>query len=439
MLVALAAVLAATGCTGEPKASKRECVKQVSEEGKTGGCLPVADRTKRVDLATPTFSNPTKITNPLHPTSAVAQTIYGGQVGGKPFRTEVTLLPETKLIKWKGRTIKAVTSQYFAFSDGRIEEVALDWYAQADDGSVWYLGEDVFNYEAGRLKDTKGTWVTGKQAPPAMIMPAHPKVGTVYRTENNPPTVFEEVTVKSVGKTVEGPTGPIDSTITVRELHLDSSTELKIFAPGYGEYSTGSPDGELEQASFALPTNAQTGPVPAGVTALGKAIRRTSGAVSAKDWGAAKTAAEAVSRAWAEGQPKGVPLKLLKRQIGRDVESLSTAVGKHDADRARGALLRLSQDELDVRSLYQPVATTDLARFKLWLRQVSIDAAAKDAAGVAGDAESLRWTYQRVGPALDPAQRDQVARRLAELRTAAEKKNLAGASASAGKLSELLG
>ena len=33
-----------------------------------------------------------------------------------------------------------------AYIDGRIEEVALDLYAQADDGSVWYLGEDVFDY-----------------------------------------------------------------------------------------------------------------------------------------------------------------------------------------------------------------------------------------------------------------------------------------------------
>jgi hypothetical protein len=30
-----------------------------------------------------------------------------------------------------------VLSQYLAYLDGRITEVALDRYAQADDGSVW--------------------------------------------------------------------------------------------------------------------------------------------------------------------------------------------------------------------------------------------------------------------------------------------------------------
>ena len=59
-----------------------------------------------------------------------------------------------------------------AYLDGRIHEVALDWYAQADDGSAWYFGEDVFNYEDGKVADTEGTWIVGGETPAAMIMPA---------------------------------------------------------------------------------------------------------------------------------------------------------------------------------------------------------------------------------------------------------------------------
>lgn len=76
------------------------------------------------------------------------QVIYGGQVDGGTFRTEFTRLPEPKRITWNGRTFDAVTMQYLAFLDGRVTEVALDWFAQADDGAVWYLGEDVFNYSS---------------------------------------------------------------------------------------------------------------------------------------------------------------------------------------------------------------------------------------------------------------------------------------------------
>ncbi len=94
-----------------------------------------------------------------------------------------------------------------AYGDGRILEVATDFFAQADDGSVWYFGEDVANYVDGVLDNTDGTWLAGKDGPPGMIMPADPHVGDVYRPENIPGFVFEEVTVKSVTETVDGPQG----------------------------------------------------------------------------------------------------------------------------------------------------------------------------------------------------------------------------------------
>jgi hypothetical protein len=112
-------------------------------------------------------------------------------------------------VEWRGQRIETLQSQFAAYLNGRIHEVALDLYAQADDGAVWYFGEYVFNYEHGVVADTEGTWHAGAQYPPAMIMPADPKVGDVYRTENIPGVAFEEVTVKTVGKTVEGPTGPV--------------------------------------------------------------------------------------------------------------------------------------------------------------------------------------------------------------------------------------
>ena len=159
----------------------------VDESGETTDeCLPLAPDSERVDLVTPTFSKPTPITNPLHPTSEVTQVIMGGQVDDKPFRTEVTLLPGTKPIPLRGTTVDTAIIQYVAYSDGRIHEVALDWYAQADDGSVWYFGEDVFNFEDGKVADTKGTWIASDKTPAAMIMPAKPAVGNVYRPENAP-------------------------------------------------------------------------------------------------------------------------------------------------------------------------------------------------------------------------------------------------------------
>lgn len=145
-------------------------------------------------------------TNPLFPVDQATSYIQLGQVGGLPFRAEVTYLPTTRIITWKGNQIEVVQSQYFAFINGRIEEVAIDHYGQADDGSVWYFGEDVFNYADGVVADLDGTWLAGRDGPAAMIMPASPQVGKVYRPENICGLVFEEVTVKATGVMVNGPT-----------------------------------------------------------------------------------------------------------------------------------------------------------------------------------------------------------------------------------------
>jgi hypothetical protein len=126
-----------------------------------------------------------------------------GQVDGKPFRSETTLLPGTQTVTWGGQQIEVVLSQYAAYLDGRLDEVALDRYAQADDGSVWYLGEDVFDYRNGAAAITEGTWLAGRDGPGAMIMAGDPKAGDVFRPENVIGVVFEEVTVKSLGKTVD--------------------------------------------------------------------------------------------------------------------------------------------------------------------------------------------------------------------------------------------
>ena len=174
---------------------------------------------------------PQAITNPLFPIAQVTQSLQLGTVDGEPFRAEVTLLPGTRTITWNGRQVPTRIHQYVAYSGGRILEVALDWYAQADDGSVWYFGEDVFNYQDGVVADTHGTWLAGKDGPPGMIMPANPSPGQVYRPENIPDLVFEQVTVKAAGRRVPGPRGTVDGAMVITELHMDGRTEDKTFAP----------------------------------------------------------------------------------------------------------------------------------------------------------------------------------------------------------------
>ena len=64
-------------------------------------------------------------------------------------------MPERRFIEWTdGETVETLVSQYVAYLDGRIQEAALDYYAQADDGSVWYFGEEVNDYRGGTVFST---------------------------------------------------------------------------------------------------------------------------------------------------------------------------------------------------------------------------------------------------------------------------------------------
>lgn len=417
-----AAVLLAGACSGNTDAKKSTCVHVIDENtGRTGAaCLPLAPDSARVDRVAPHFTHPTRITNPTHPTAEVTQTIYGGQESGKPFRTEVTLLPGTRTITWGDRTIHAVTSQYVAFSDGRVHEVADDWYAQADDGSVWYLGEDVFNYDHGVVADTEGTWQAGRgHAPGAMIMPAHPRKGDVYRTENLPGVVFEQVTVRSVGQTVEGPYGKIENAMTVHELHMDGTTEDKVFAPGYGEFSTGSVTGDLEAVSLAVPTDARRAPVPAGLGALDKAVR-------AAHAGPTPATVRAAREAWDAYRASEAVPALLERQMTRDLDTW------REAPRDRAAALRVEQNTTDLRLRHEPVGTVDRERLGMWARQLGIDAHAGDKGAVAGDVTGLELVRQRH----DTPESAALTADLKKAREAADRKDTAGAGRNAQQLIE---
>ena len=441
ILICAPIVLAASGACGSepatgsaPAPAPADCINVVNESGsKTDECLPVAPDGERVDLGTPVFSTPTPITNPLHPTSEVTQVIMGGHVDDKPFRTEVTLLPGTKPIQWRGTTTETAIIQYVAYLDGRIHEVALDWYAQADDGSVWYFGEDVFNLEDGKVADTKGTWIANDQTPPAMIMPAQPAVDNVYRPENAPEVVFEEVRVQKVDQTVPGPGGNVSGAIEVMELHMDGAREAKIFAPGYGEFSTGNPDGDLEAVSLAVPTDSRRGLAPAEFVALSGTAAGVFDAVSAADVGRATQAATSLAAAWDAVLTKGIPPQL-KTQMTVDVDALDSALGGSDWQAAQSAALRIAQNELDLRLLYQPVIEVDLTKLALWARQLPVDVAADDAGFVLADVAALERIWERTRHGVQaPAAVDGA---MQELRQAADAEDLPAVDRAAAVLTQ---
>jgi hypothetical protein len=366
------------------------------------GNVPVAPDAQRVDLTVPTFSHPTDVTNPLFPVSQQGSVLFVGHVDGKPFRTEVTLLPYTRVIQWGGQSIETLVSQYVAYLDGRLQEVAYDLYAQADDGSVWYFGEDVADLANGTIATKEGTWLAGKDGPAQMIMPGGAQVGNVFRTENIPGIAFEQVTVTEIDRTLRGPVAPIPGGMIGQELHMGGSTEDKIFAPGYGEFFTR--DGrDVEALATAVPTDAVAGGVPPQLSALETGAGRVAEAATSGDWPGAGMAGASMRAAWKSFPSDQVP-HLEIPWVDRALAELSAAVRSKGVLRTRQASVDAEQRILDLQMRYRTPLQTDLARFDLWTDQLLVDADAHDAAAVNGDVFTLFYMRDRLLSALTAEQ-----------------------------------
>lgn len=396
------------------------------------GCAPPSSR---VDLQKPVFSHPTDITNPLFPISDLHSALLLGHVDGKAFRTETTLLPGTSTVVVDGERIEVLRSQYMAWLGGRLEEVAIDRYAQADDGSVWYLGEDVFDYRDGTVALTEGTWLAGRDGPPAMIMPGRPAVGDVFRPENVPGVVFEEVRVAQVGLTVRGPMGPVPGAILTSELHLDGTRESKVFAPGYGEFRTGG-GGDLEAMALAVPADAGAAVVPPALVRMTTGSTGVLEAVRLGDWRTARVTTRLMRRAWTRLRATDLPWRV-ERRLDRSLDRLTVAVRERRAISAQQTV-DVSQLLLDLHLRHQRPDQVDVERLVLWTQQLRIDAAARRRGAVAGDVAVIEWVRDRVTPSFTAAELAEVDARIAALRDASDARNLTAAADHAARLAARL-
>jgi hypothetical protein len=394
---------------------------------------PTADR---IDLELPTFSDPTTVDNPLNPLSEIPSALVLGRVDGEPLRIEITLLPETRTIEWEGRSVETLVSQFVAYRGGRILEVAVDLYAQADDGAVWYFGEDVFNYaDDGHIADMEGAWLAGRDGPAGMITPADPQVGDVYRSENVPGLVFEESTVLSVDDTVEGPRGPVDGAYTIDEHHYPGGAEEKTFAPGYGEFFTGA-GGDFEQTALAVPIDALPGPPPVRLAEIAAGAAGIYDAEASARMPALRSRIERVRADW-DAYARVEPPRLLAGQMNRAVAQLERAAREGGRLAARRAAVEVAVAALDLELRHRPPAVIDRARFDLQLAELEIDAAARDADAVRADAANLDWLRDRIVAGLDEGVRQQLDADLLRLIAAGSEEDYAAAGAAAARLRAL--
>lgn len=185
--------------------------------------------------STPKFSHPKDITNTYLPLSSLKQDILEGTEKGKPLRVERTVKPESKTFNVNAQEVEAMIVEDREFINGKIEEVTLDYFAQDDDGNVYYLGEDVDNYRDGKVVEHEGAWLYGKDTQKmGVAMPAHPRVGQKFKSEAVGKITTENDTVVSLTEKVTVRAGKFDKCMKIKETHSDGETEEKYYAPGVG-------------------------------------------------------------------------------------------------------------------------------------------------------------------------------------------------------------
>ena len=404
------------------------------------GDLPLAPESARRDLVAAPFTHSTSVTNPLFPISDLHSAILNGHVDGKVFHTETTLLPFQKLIEWTpGQCVRVLTSQYMAFLGGRLQETAIDLYAQDDNGSVWYLGETVSDYAPnGLVLTTEGTWQAGIDGPFAMIMPSNPQVGDVNRAENIPGNSFEEVQVTKVHQTFNGPSGPVSGGIIAREIHQDAPPSNKLFAPGYGEFL--SRDGhDIEAMALAAPTDALGGGVPTELAVISRGADRiwASPLSTPLQWAAARHTAKRMLDAWLAFRSGDVPPRLVKPTQDA-LHNLVIRAASRDRSKTYSAAIEAASASNDLQLRYRPVTKIDTVRFDLWVRRAQLDSTDGSLGGVRGDVVTLEWIRDRIANSMDPVTLVSVDTSVAELGVAVGDGDLKAAAATARALEKVI-
>jgi hypothetical protein len=183
----------------------------------------------------PKFSHPKEITNPYLPLSSLKKDILEGTEKGKPLRVERTVKPGSKTVNVNGQDVEAMIVEDREFIRGEIEEVTLDYFVQDDDGTVYYLGEDVDNYKDGKVVSHEGAWLYGKDTHQmGVAMPSHPRVGQKFKSEAVGKITKENNTVVSLTEKVTAPAGKFENCLKVKERNSDGETEEKLYALGVG-------------------------------------------------------------------------------------------------------------------------------------------------------------------------------------------------------------
>jgi hypothetical protein len=174
------------------------------------------------------------IDNPYYPLPVGRVLVYKGVRDGRKQIDTVTVTDRTKVLE--GITATTITD-VAKTPTGKLLEKTTDWYAQDDQGNVWYLGENTKAYDPDGTVDTSGSWQAGvNDGEPGIIMEANPQIPDAYRQEYLKGEAEDTAWITGRGGSLTVPYGTVHQVLTSLE-HTALEPEvvdMKIYAPGLG-------------------------------------------------------------------------------------------------------------------------------------------------------------------------------------------------------------
>lgn len=195
------------------------------------------------------------VDSPFMPLVAGTVLIYEGESDGETERVEYEITAQTKVIL--GVTCMVVRDRVYI--DGELEEDTFDWFAQHDNGDVWYFGEDSKEISNGQVVSREGSWEAGVDgAKPGILIKATPVVGDTYQQEFYDDEAEDMAQVVALDASVTTPLATYTNCLKTKEwnpLDSEAPAEHKYYARGVGmvrEEAIGG-DGFLELVEIRRP------------------------------------------------------------------------------------------------------------------------------------------------------------------------------------------
>jgi hypothetical protein len=188
------------------------------------------------------FDDSTNIDNPWYPLKPGVRRVLSGATEDKgltiPHQIVFTVTDLTKVIEG----VRSVVVYVEDYSQKNLVEAELAFFAQDNDGNVWYLGEYPEEYEDGRFVDAPA-WIAGlKGAQAGIKMKAEPIEGTIYSQGWGPAVNWTDYgQVDQLGQETCVALDCYQNVLVIAESSLAEldAFQLKYYVQGVGEVRVG--------------------------------------------------------------------------------------------------------------------------------------------------------------------------------------------------------